>query len=58
VRELAGPAEGVRAVEEAAAHGHDLIKLVLHSGSPLLDDVTLSAVVRAASATCWRARRG
>ena len=48
VRELAGPAEGVRAVEEAAAHGHDLIKLVLHSGSPLLDDATLSAVVRAA----------
>jgi hypothetical protein len=48
VRELAEPAEGVRAVEEAAAHGHDLIKLVLHSGSPLLDDATLSAVVRAA----------
>lgn len=48
VRELAGPAEGVRAVEEAAAHGHDLIKLVLHSGAPLLDDATLLAVVRAA----------
>ena len=48
VHELAGPAEGVRAVEEAVAHGHDLIKLVLHSGGPLLDDATLLAVVRAA----------
>jgi hypothetical protein len=48
VRELAGPADGARAVDEAAAHGHDLIKLVLHSGGPLLDDATLVAVVRAA----------
>jgi hypothetical protein len=48
VCELAGPADGVRAVDEAAAHGHDLIKLVLHSGGPLLDDATLVAVVRAA----------
>jgi hypothetical protein len=48
VRELAGPADGVRAVEEAALHRHDLIKLVLHSGAPLLDDATLLAVVRAA----------
>ncbi|HJY45580.1 MAG TPA: hypothetical protein VJ301_13235 [Propionibacteriaceae bacterium] len=48
VHELAGPAEGVRAVEEAVTHGHDLIKLVLHSGGPLLDDATLLAVVRAA----------
>jgi hypothetical protein len=48
VRELAGPADGVRAVDEAAVHGHDLIKLVLHSGGPLLDDATLVAVVRAA----------
>jgi hypothetical protein len=48
VRELAGPTDGVRAVDEAAAHGHDLIKLVLHSGGPLLDDTTLGAVVRAA----------
>jgi hypothetical protein len=48
VRELAGPADGVRAVEEAVAHKHDLIKLVLHSGGPLLDDATLLAVVRAA----------
>jgi hypothetical protein len=48
VRELAGPADGVRAVDEAAAHGHDLIKLVLHSGGPLPDDATLVAVVRAA----------
>ena len=48
VRELAGPADGVRAVDEAAAHGHDLIKVVLHSGAPLLDDATLRAVVRAA----------
>lgn len=48
VRELTGPAEGVRAVEEAAAHGHDLIKVVLHSGAQLLDDATLHAVVRAA----------
>jgi hypothetical protein len=47
VRELAGPADGVRAVDEAAAHGHDLIKVVLHSGTPLLDDVTLDALVRA-----------
>ncbi len=47
VRELAGPADGVSAVDEAAAHGHDLIKLVLHSGGPLLDDATLVAVVRA-----------
>jgi hypothetical protein len=48
VRELAGPADGMRAVDDAAAHGHDLIKLVLHSGGPLLDDATLIAVVRAA----------
>jgi hypothetical protein len=48
VRELTGPADGVRAVDEGAAHGHDLIKVVLHSGSPLLDDTTLAAVVRTA----------
>ncbi|HET8915214.1 MAG TPA: hypothetical protein VFM91_05880 [Propionibacteriaceae bacterium] len=48
VRELTGPADGVRAVEEGVAHGHDLIKVVLHSGSPLLDDATLAAVVRTA----------
>jgi hypothetical protein len=48
VRELGGPAAGVRAVEEAAAHGHDLIKVVLHSGAALLDDATLDAVVRTA----------
>ncbi|HEY6813866.1 MAG TPA: hypothetical protein VI074_14390, partial [Propionibacteriaceae bacterium] len=48
VRELAGPADGVRAVDDAVDHGHDLIKLVLHSGGPLLDDATLHAVVRAA----------
>jgi imidazolonepropionase-like amidohydrolase len=48
VRELQGPADGVRAVDEAAAHGHDLIKVVLHTGGPLLDDATLTALVRAA----------
>ncbi len=48
VRELAGPADGIRAVAEAVAEEHDLIKLVLHSGGPLLDDATLLAVVRAA----------
>jgi hypothetical protein len=48
VRELAGPADAIRAVEEAAAHGHDLIKAVLHSGAPLLDDATLFAIVRIA----------
>jgi hypothetical protein len=48
VRELAGPSDGVRAVEEAATHGHDLIKVVLHSGAALLDDATLVAVVRTA----------
>jgi hypothetical protein len=48
VRELTGPADGVRAVEEAAAHGHDLIKVVLHTGAALLDDATLDAVVRTA----------
>jgi hypothetical protein len=48
VCELAGPADGVRAVEDAVDHGHDLIKLVLHSGGPLLDDATVAAVVRAA----------
>jgi len=48
VRELSGPAGGVRAVHEAAAYGHDLVKLVLHSGGPLLDDATLLAVVRTA----------
>ena len=48
VRELTGPADGVRAVEEGAAQGHDLIKVVLHSGGPLLDDATLAAVVRVA----------
>ena len=48
VRELAGPEDGVRAVEEAAQYGHDVVKLVLHSGAPLLDDATLIAVVSAA----------
>jgi hypothetical protein len=48
VRELTGPSDGVRAVEEAAAHRHDFIKVVLHSGAALLDDTTLNAVVRAA----------
>ncbi|HKN44725.1 MAG TPA: hypothetical protein VJW23_12470 [Propionibacteriaceae bacterium] len=48
VCELAGAAEGVRAVDEAAAYGHDLIKVALHSGGPVLDDATLAAVVRAA----------
>jgi hypothetical protein len=48
VRELQGPADGVRAVDEAAAHGHDLIKVVLHTGGPSLDDRTLVALVRAA----------
>ena len=40
--------DGARAVDEAAAHGHDLIKVVLHSGGPILDDATLVAVVHAA----------
>jgi hypothetical protein len=48
VRELAGPTDGVLAVAEAAAYAHDLIKLVLHSGGPLLDDTTVTAVIRAA----------
>jgi hypothetical protein len=48
VRELTGPADGVRAVEEATAHGHDLIKVVLHTGAALFDDATLDAVVRTA----------
>ena len=48
VRELTGPADGIRAVDEGAAYRHDLIKVVLHSGGPLLDDATLAAVVRAA----------
>jgi hypothetical protein len=48
VCELAGPTDGARAVDEAAAHGHDLIKVVLHSGGPVLDDATLVAVVDAA----------
>jgi imidazolonepropionase-like amidohydrolase len=48
VCELTGPADGVRAVEDAVAHGHDLIKVVLHSGAQLLDDATLHAVVGAA----------
>jgi hypothetical protein len=48
VCELAGPADAVRAVDEAAAHGHDLVKLVLYSGAPVLDDATLIAAVRAA----------
>ena len=48
VRELTGPADGVRAVDDGVAHGHDLIKVVLHSAGPLLDDATLAAVVSAA----------
>ncbi|HEY9471516.1 MAG TPA: hypothetical protein VIQ76_18080 [Propionibacteriaceae bacterium] len=48
VRELAGPEDGVRAVDEAVAQGYDIVKLVLHSGGPLLDDPTLHEVVRAA----------
>jgi imidazolonepropionase-like amidohydrolase len=38
----------VRAVDEAAAYGHDIVKLVLHSGGPVFDDATLHAVVRTA----------
>ena len=48
VRELAGPVDAVRAVDEAAAHGHDLIKAVLHSGAPVLDVATLRAIVHTA----------
>jgi imidazolonepropionase-like amidohydrolase len=48
VRELAGPEDGMRAVDEAVAQGYDIVKLVLHSGGPLLDDPTLHEVVRAA----------
>ena len=48
VREVQGPGDAVGAVDEAAAHGYDLIKVVLHSGGPLLDDETLNALVRAA----------
>jgi hypothetical protein len=48
VCELAGPTDGARAVDDAAAHGHDLIKVVLHSGGPVVDDATLVAVVDAA----------
>jgi hypothetical protein len=48
VRELQGPADALAAVDDAAAHGHDLIKVVLHTGGPLLDDATLNALVRAA----------
>jgi hypothetical protein len=48
VRELQGPGDGVQAVEEAAAYGHDVIKVVLHNGGPLLDEATLLAVVQAA----------
>ena len=48
VRELTGPVDGIRAVDEGAAYRHDLVKVVLHSGGPLLDDATLTAVVRAA----------
>jgi imidazolonepropionase-like amidohydrolase len=48
VRELAGPEDGVRAVDEAVAQGYDIVKLVLHSGGPLLDDPTLHEMVRAA----------
>ena len=48
VREVGGPVDAVREVDEAAAHGHNLIKLVLHSGAPLLDEETLVALIRAA----------
>jgi imidazolonepropionase-like amidohydrolase len=48
VRELAGPVDAVRTVDEAAAHGHDLIKAVLHSGAPVLDVATLRAIVHTA----------
>lgn len=48
VRELTGPADGVRAVDEAAGHCHDLIKVVLHSGAAPMDDATLAAVVHTA----------
>lgn len=48
VRELAGPEDGVRAVDDAVAQGSDIVKLVLHSGGPLLDDPTLHEVVRVA----------
>lgn len=48
VCELAGPADAVRAVDEAAVQGHDIVKLVLHSGGPVLDDATLVAAVVAA----------
>ncbi len=50
VRQLADPRAATAAVDEAAAYGHDLVKVALVSGQGRLDDPTLEAIVTAAHA--------
>lgn len=50
IRQIADPRAAGAAVDEAAAHGHDLVKVALVSGQGRLDDATLEAVVTAAHA--------
>lgn len=50
VRQIADPRAAGDAVDEAAAHGHDLVKVALVSGRGRMDDPTLEAIVTAAHA--------
>ncbi|GAB3173746.1 hypothetical protein GCM10027059_45330 [Myceligenerans halotolerans] len=50
VRPVAGRADAQRAVAGVVATGGSFVKIALHAGMPLLDDVTLVALVRAARA--------
>ena len=55
VRMVTGPDDAVAAVAEASSYGVDAVKVALHTGMPLLDDATLSALVAAAHAHGLRA---
>lgn len=50
IRQIADPRAASAAVDEAAAHGHDLVKVALVTGQGRMDDATLEAVVTAAHA--------
>ncbi|GAB4084890.1 hypothetical protein GCM10028784_15200 [Myceligenerans cantabricum] len=50
VRSVSGREDARRAVADVVAAGASFVKIALHAGMPLLDDVTLVALVRAARA--------
>ena len=50
VRQVGDPRSATAAVDEAAAHGHDLVKVALVTGQGRMDDATLEAIVTAAHA--------